>query len=229
MKRYIPSSLRNHLTQSLIIYVKCCLKSAENVELTKSVFRDLCSNRSVEEYIECVKQASESGHIDTARYVDIEFGSEDPEQRRLEGQAKLKGDLFELFCVAYFDVYGATHNVFGTRVAPRNQEGWDFEATNQHGTRCLIQAKYVYAGAFQGDLKTFWAESATEDGVAHRRGSLSSILITSAHKHNLKRKELKETFAVIDRKHLQSRCDNAGFWDTFNNDYMFNVFKMCFE
>ena len=207
-----PQNMRTHLTRELILFVKKCVKFANDPEHVKAAFRSVCEATTVDTFVEAVRVFSEDPQVEVWRYADASFGVRTREEKHLAGQAKIKGDLFEMFCSAYFNVYGCTHNLFGTKVAPRDQEGWDFESTNENGSKCLIQAKYTYAGLYDGDLTTFWKQTAITEGVENKEGTLSSVLITSAHRHQLKRDEVKGTFKVIDRKHLKKRCDNPGFW-----------------
>lgn len=242
-----PQGIKSHIGRSLLWFMKSArgiqnfgptlpgedktFEDEQNVKAVDEQFKKLCVY-SVDDFIKVVKDLTESSAISREALIkaaEKDFNYANDQERFEAGQAKIKGDLFELFCAAYFNMNGATHGLYGTRVAPRNQVGWDFEARNKNESKCLIQAKYVYAGAYDGNLTTFWKETATTEGVVNESGALSSVLITSAHKHSLKHAEAKGTFTVIDRNHLKKRCDNPGFWKTFNEDYLKIVFYECWK
>lgn len=143
--------------------------------------------------------------------TDYEFGK--PLE---ECQNKIKGDLFEMFCLIWMESFGGDRAIFafGTDWAPRDQKGIDFFAKNKFGDVLPIQTKFVGNSNAQFEsnrLETFFQEA--RKYTVYREGAPSVILFTSASKVS-SRYTMDKTMLVIDRKMIGKYASavNIGFW-----------------
>lgn len=143
--------------------------------------------------------------------TDYEFG------KSLEDcQNKIKGDIFELFCLLWLESFGGDRAIFafGVDWAPRDQKGIDFFSKNKFGDSLPIQTKFVgnESSQFESNrLETFFQES--RKYTVYREGAPSVILFTSASKVS-SRYTMDKTMLVIDRGMIgkYASSENAGFW-----------------
>lgn len=226
---YTPQNMNTHLTRSLVLFSKKIKNKLDRADdetrddILKA-FKRVCSCANVDDFIVSIATLAEHPLLMTKLYADKSFSYDTEEEKMRAGSNKLKGDIFEVFCAAFFNQYQGAYSLFSTKVAERDQEGWDFEASNAKGSRCFIQAKYVQRGTFDGSLETFWRQTALQPGVISESGHLTSVLITSAERNTMQKHEIEGTFRVLYRKDLKSRCNNQGFWNTFNTEYLGKVF-----
>jgi hypothetical protein len=143
--------------------------------------------------------------------TDYEFGK--PLQ---DCQNKIKGDIFEMFCLLWMETFGGDRAIFsfGIDWAPRDQKGIDFFAKNKFGHTLPIQTKFVANGDsnFESNrLETFFQES--RKYTVPVEGAPSVILFTSAAKIS-SRYTSDKTMLIIDRKMISKFAskENSGFW-----------------
>lgn len=146
--------------------------------------------------------------------TDYEYGK--PLQ---ECENKFKGDLFEVFSILFFINFGGDRKflIHGIDWAPRDQEGWDFVATNNLGKPVTIQSKFVGNSSyiFEGDgrLETFFGNLI--DGQEQNSKTTNKILFTSASKigSRYERWNREGLLTVVDRRLIRKFTDNnLGFW-----------------
>lgn len=217
----------NDVVADMALFCRDCLKDADerNVlpEATKA-FEKLCSSQNINQFARAIKVfADEECAINVELYAD-----NSRQMTEQDCSNKIKGDLFEIFTYIYLKEHN--EEVFGVKFAPYDQKGWDFEATNNVGNKCLIQSKYVAAGEYDGDLGTFFGEGHFMEGVVNLGdGSLSGILFTTAEKVSRRIKDYSydhNSFKIIDRKHLKKK-DFPGFWKVVNRVLKEELFMAC--
>jgi len=147
--------------------------------------------------------------------TDYEFG-----KPILDCQNKVKGDLFEIFCLIWMESFGGDRSIFsfGIDWAERDQTGIDFFAKNKFGHILPIQSKFVAnsESLFESNrLETFFQES--KKYTVYKEGAPTVCLFTSASKIS-GRYIHDKSMLVIDRDFINrfSPKENIGFWETLS-------------
>jgi hypothetical protein len=179
-------------------------KKTEKVEEFKHIF----SSSSINQL--CKRISEFPSKVDC---TDYEFG-----KPLLDCQNKVKGDLFEIFCLIWMESFGGDRSIFsfGIDWAERDQTGIDFFAKNKFGHTLPIQSKFVANSdsLFESNrLETFFQEA--KKYTVYKEGAPTVILFTSADKISGRYKHDK-SMLVIDRGMINrfSPKENIGFWET---------------
>lgn len=172
-------------------------------------FIDVFSSTSINQFVTRVNKLIDN--IDCSRY--------EPRSTKEECERKVKGDLFELFTVLFFNNFGSLEHLFIRRIkwASRNQIGFDFEGENRDGDPCIIQSKFVSnaAAKFETDLTTFFGS--LPEGLKVKRNRPARVLFTTANIPGGKIKTIERdsnrNFLVIDRNEIKRLTkEDLSFW-----------------
>ena len=178
-------------------------------------FLNVFSSNSINQL--CTRINSITNIIDC---TDYELGKEVEECQR-----KVKGDLFELFTVLFFNAFGGDRSLFihDIKWAYRDQVGYDFNALNKDGDMCIIQSKFVANATLpfekDGRLETFFGS--LPEGIKIKKGLPSRILFTTAGKIGsyYLNEEVRsgKNFMIINRDIIKKFThNNTGFWKYCN-------------
>ena len=179
---------------------------------TNDKFREVLSSENINQF--CNRLASLTEKIDC---TDYELGKDVEECKR-----KVKGDMFELFTVLFFNAFRGDRSLFlgELKWAYRDQVGYDFFTSNKEGDVCIIQSKFVAnaSAPFEKDgrLETFFGT--LREGMVIKKDIPSRILFTTAGKvasyYVNEQRRSSKNFLIIDRKFISRFTkDNVGFWN----------------
>ena len=203
MNKYVDNNI---LSSS----VRMLRKLADNTN-SNAEFKYVLSATSISKFTS--RLASLTEKVDC---TDYELGKDIEECKR-----KVKGDMFELFTVLFFNAFGGDRSLFlhDIKWAYRDQVGYDFTATNKEGDVCIIQSKFVANASAKfekdGRLETFFGS--LPEGVVIKKDIPSRVLFTTAsnvgsYYLNEQRRSSKN-FLIIDKKFINRFTkDNLGFW-----------------
>ncbi len=171
----------------------------------------------------CKRIAETAEKIDC---TDYEIGKDPVECKR-----KIKGDLFEVFCLLWLNIFGGERSIYAYNLkwAPRDMRGIDFFAINKFGNPLPIQCKFIAnpMEEFKGDgrLETFFQEAKNYTVASPNNEVPMVILFTSTNKVGYRYRG-DRSMLIVDRKMISKLASetNIGFWSTCK-EKMFKIFS----
>lgn len=187
------------------------LQSFAKKSETQKEFKAICEATSINQFVTRL-----SNLVTKIDVTDYEIG-----KGKEECSNKIKGDMFEVFTIAFLEAFGGDRSLFIHSIewAKRDQKGYDFTGINKYNTPVSIQSKFV-ANATEtfdrGKLETFFGH--LPEGTVIKAGAPSRVLFTTACKfapyYLNEQRDSGMNFLIIDRKTIKKFTDkHLGFWN----------------
>jgi hypothetical protein len=206
MKKIKSPFANNIAAPSVFMLKKLAEKTGKQDE-----FQSIFASESINQFVSRLSNLTDI--VDT---TDYELGRDIDECNN-----KVKGDMFEVFTILFFNAFGGDRSLFIHNIewAYRDQIGYDFLATNKKNTPVAIQSKFVAnvtAEFNRGKLETFFGR--LPEGTVIEKDTPSRVLFTTASKfasyYITEQRQSGKNFLIVDRKTIKRFTDkNLGFWN----------------
>jgi hypothetical protein len=200
------SPFANNIASPTVFMLK---KLAEKIGKQEE-FQRVFASENINQFVSRLSKLTDK--VDT---TDYELGRD-----IVECNNKVKGDMFELFTVLFFDAYKGDRsiNLHDVKWAYRDQVGYDFIAKTRKNSPAVIQSKFVGNATAEfnsGRLETFFKE--LPEGLLIEPKLPSRILFTTAGNvaplYIKEQRRLQGNFLIVDRKTIKRFTNgDQGFW-----------------
>jgi len=193
-----------------------------NTHMSNTLYKDAQNNHRLEEFIEIFK-VYENKNALAKFWSNIDkykskYKFENYEPIGESFQDKVKGDIVELFCLAWMQEYGGHKKIGFHNIQPteRDAQGIDFTGLNIEALRSILQCKGYNPNTIlkSGELETFFRNSRKfKVQYSDNEDVMSEFLFIPYGKVEAKWSR-EQNCKIIDSKLINS-ITTKGFWLSF--------------